>query len=54
MTSAKYRAPANDAVENRAHLVTRLKFHRSWRFSPFESDSVTSSWSGRLGVMAVK
>jgi hypothetical protein len=28
MTSAKYRAPANDAVENRAHLVTRLKFHR--------------------------
>ncbi|HEX4076777.1 MAG TPA: DUF3300 domain-containing protein [Candidatus Acidoferrales bacterium] len=28
MTPAKYRAPANDAVENRAHLVTRPKFHR--------------------------
>src|SRR6202521_1112468 len=28
MTSAKYRAPANDAGENRAHLVTRPKFHR--------------------------
>jgi len=28
MTSAKYRAPANDTVENRAHLVTRPKFHR--------------------------
>ena len=27
MTSPKYRAPANDAVENRAHLVTRPKFH---------------------------
>src|SRR5580658_10998966 len=29
MTSAKYRAPANDAVENRAHLVTRPKFYRN-------------------------
>jgi hypothetical protein len=28
MRSPKYRAPANDAVANRAHLVTRPKFHR--------------------------
>ena len=28
MTSPKYRAPANDAVANRARLVTRPKFHR--------------------------
>src|ERR1700728_2812676 len=28
MTSAKYRAPANNAVENRAHFVTRPKFQR--------------------------
>ncbi len=46
MKSAQYRAPANDAVENRARFITRPQFHCN-SIAQFHSPSSSSSSRSR-------